>query len=157
MSPFHVRWSIRRDLAEVLAIEQASYSEPWGEKEFTDLLRRRECIMMVCEYAEQVVGYVVYQLEKGRVRVLNLAVSSCWRRQGVGSLMLRYVRRKLEGADAIRNRVLIAVSETELPAQLFLRSCGFKAEKVMRKYFGPSEDAYRFVYRLPVESPVEGA
>ena len=53
----HIRWMIRRDMPEVLAIEHASFEFPWCEEEFLRVLRQRNCIGMVAEYGERVVGY----------------------------------------------------------------------------------------------------
>jgi ribosomal-protein-alanine N-acetyltransferase len=42
-----------------------------------------------------------------------------------------------------RNRVLLEVRETNLPAQLFFRSCGFRAISVLRDFYEDTpEDAY---------------
>ena len=35
----HIRWMIRRDMPEVLAIEHASFEFPWCEEEFLRVLR----------------------------------------------------------------------------------------------------------------------
>ena len=40
----HIRWMIRRDMPEVLAIEHASFEYPWCEEEFLRVLRQRNCI-----------------------------------------------------------------------------------------------------------------
>ena len=59
----HIRWLIRRDMDAVLEIESASFEFPWTEDEFINCLRQRDCIGMVAEYAEQVVGFMVYELQ----------------------------------------------------------------------------------------------
>ena len=57
----HIRWMIRRDMPEVLAIEHASFEFPWCEEEFLRVLRQRNCIGMVAEYGERVVGFTFDQ------------------------------------------------------------------------------------------------
>src|SRR4029078_10231989 len=52
----HIRWMIRRDMAEVVDVERASFEFPWFEEEFIRCLRQRNCIGMVAEHAERVVG-----------------------------------------------------------------------------------------------------
>ena len=52
----HIRWMIRRDMPEVLAIEHASFEYPWCEEEFLRVLRQRNCIGMVAEHGERIVG-----------------------------------------------------------------------------------------------------
>src|SRR3954469_10610522 len=76
----HIRWMIRRDMPEVLAIEQQSFPFPWCEEEFLRVLRQRNCIGMVAEYGERVVGFMIYELHKNRLHVLNFSVAADSRR-----------------------------------------------------------------------------
>ncbi len=60
----HVRWMIRRDMADVLEMESLCYAVPWTEEDFIRCLRQRNCIGMVAEVGEKVVGFMVYELHK---------------------------------------------------------------------------------------------
>ena len=71
----HIRWMIRRDMAEVLAIEAESFEFPWSEEDFIRCLRQRNCIGMVAELDDHVVGFMIYELHKNRLHVLNFAVA----------------------------------------------------------------------------------
>ena len=137
----HIRWMIRRDMAEVLEIENESYESPWREDDFIHFLRQRNVIGMVAEHSERVVGFDLYEVHKHRLHLLNIAVASDMLHRGVGTQMIEHLARKLS-ADK-RNRLTLEVRETNLPAQLFYRSCGFKAVGLIRGYYEESpEDAY---------------
>ncbi len=82
--PVHIRWMIRRDMPSVLAIEQECFEFPWYEDDFVRCLRQRNCIGMVAEASERVVGFMIYELHKHRLHVLNFAVHEHFRRRGVG-------------------------------------------------------------------------
>lgn len=71
----HIRWMIRRDMPEVLAIEAASFEFPWLEDDFIRCLRQRNCIGMVAEHDDRVVGFMIYELNKSRIQVLNFATA----------------------------------------------------------------------------------
>jgi len=71
----HIRWMIRRDMAEVIAIETESFEFPWSEDDFVRCLRQRNCIGMVAEMDDQVVGFMIYELHKNRLHILNFAVA----------------------------------------------------------------------------------
>ena len=43
----HIRWMIRRDMAEVLDIERQCFEFPWTEDEFINCLRQRNAIGMI--------------------------------------------------------------------------------------------------------------
>jgi len=142
----HIRWMIRRDMQEVLDIENESFEFPWLEEDFIRCLRQRNCIGMVAEHDDRVVGFMIYELHKTRLHVLNFAVSSVCRRRGIGSQMVA----KLVGKLSLerRTRIMLEVRETNLPAQLFFRGSGFRAVSVLRDYYDDTpEDAYLMQYR----------
>ncbi len=148
----HIRWMIRRDMPEVLAAEQESFEFPWLEEDFIRCLRQRNCIGMVAEYEDRVVGFMVYELHKNRIRVLNFAVAPDCRRRGVGSQMIAKLTAKLSAGR--RNRIALEVRETNLAAQLFFRENGFRAVSVLRAYYEDTpEDAYLMQFRYRTERP----
>jgi len=149
----HLRWMIRRDLPEVLAIEEKSFEFPWTEEEFHRCLRQRNCIGMVAECENRVVGYMVYELCKTRIHLLNFAVAPEYRRRGVGAQMIQKLTGKLSAQG--RTRIVLEVRETNLPAQLFFRACQFRAVAVLRNYYADTpEDAYVMQYRHRPEKPI---
>ncbi len=154
----HIRWMIRRDMPEVLQAEEESFEFPWLEDDFIRCLRQRNCIGMVAEYEDRVVGFMIYELHKNRIHVLNFAVAADYRRLGVGCQMVAKLIGKLSSQR--RNRVVLEVRETNLPAQLFFRESGFRAVSVLRSYYEDTpEDAYLMQYRyrserMPAAVPV---
>src|SRR5881392_4191219 len=103
--PVHIRWMIRRDMPEVLAIEQECFEFPWYEDDFIRCLRQRNCIGMVAEASERVVGFMIYELHKHRLHVLNFAVHEQFRRRYVASQMVKKLVSKL--SHDRRSRVLL--------------------------------------------------
>lgn len=148
----HIRWMIRRDLPEVLEIEHASYDYPWNEESFLRCLRQRNCIGMVAEMDGRVVGFMIYELHKCKLQVLNLAVHNDFRRQGMGTQMVEKLKSKL--SQQRRARIVLEVRERVLGAQLFLQSQGFRAVGVLRAHYEDSEeDAYVMQFRCPTAVP----
>ena len=97
------------------------------------------------EYDERVVGFMVYELHKNQLHILNFAVHSDFRRQGVGKQMVGKLISKL--SHQRRNRILLEVRETNLAAQMFFKNNSFKAVSVLRDFYDDSaEDAYRMQY-----------
>ena len=80
----HIRWMIRRDMPEVLDIEAQGFEFPWSEEDFIRCHRQRNCIGMVAEFDERVVGFMIYELHKNRLHILNFAVHEDYRRQQPG-------------------------------------------------------------------------
>ncbi len=156
----HVRWMIRRDMPEVIGIEQEAFEFPWSEEDFTRCLRQRNCIGMVAELADSVVAFMIYELHRSRLHMLNFAVMRSHRRLGVGTQMMEKLVAKL--TPDRRGRVALEVRETNLPAQLFFRSLGFRATSVLKDFYRDStEDAYLMQYcleaaTLPMERRLAG-
>ncbi len=157
----HLRWMIRRDLDAVVAIEDASFEYAWTAEDFADALRQSNVIGVIAEFGDEVVGYVVYELHKDELRILNLAVAPNRRRLGVGTQLVQRMIAKLH--EARRDRLALRVRERNLPAQMFLRSLGFIAEEVISGYYEDNdEDAYQFSWSVynpiwdPLREDVEG-
>lgn len=149
----HVRWMIRRDMREVLAIEGDSFEFPWSDEDFTGCLRQRNCIGMVAEAGDAVVAFMIYELHRSSLHVLNFAVAREHRRLGVGSRMMEKLVGKL--SPDRRSRIVLEVRETNLPAQLFFRSLGFRAISVLKDFYNDTvEDAYLMHYVAAAESAV---
>jgi ribosomal-protein-alanine N-acetyltransferase len=147
----HIRWMIRRDMPEVLAVEAESFEFPWLEEDFIRCLRQRNCIGMVAEHNDRVVGFMIYELAKSRIQVLNFATAAKHRRRGIGTQMIGKLIGKLSAGR--RTRVTLEVRETNLPAQLFFRDSGFRAVSVLRDYYEDTpEDAYVMQYRFRQET-----
>jgi [ribosomal protein S18]-alanine N-acetyltransferase len=144
--PVHFRWMIRRDLDEVLAIEAEAFEFPWTELDFIRMLRQRTCIGQVAEYRNRVIGYMVYDLELHKIKLLNFAVAREFQRTGVGRQMAQRLIAKLSAAG--RRRLVLMVRESNLVAQKFWHACGLRATDVVHCPFEDSdEDGYRFQYR----------
>ena len=143
----HIRWMIRRDMPEVLHTEQESFEYAWTEEDFLKCLRQRNCIGMVAEQNEKVIGFMIYELHKAKLHILNFAVHPACRRVGVGAQMVAKLISKLSSHR--RTRITLEVRETNLAAQLFFRKQDFRAMKVLRAYYEDSgEDAFLMQYHF---------
>lgn len=155
-APVHIRWMIRRDMVEVLQIENRSFEFSWSEEDFVRCLRQRNCIGMIAEHNERVVGFMIYELHRNRLHVLNFAVHPDFRRRGVGTQMLKKLVSKL--SPQRRSRIMLEVRETNLDAQLFFREQGFRAVSVLRDFYeDTTEDAYLMQFRYTAAAAVEAA
>ena len=142
----HIRWMIRRDMKEVLQIETDSFEYPWTEDDFVRCLRQRNCIGMVAEFDDQVVGFMIYELHQERLHILNFSVAKEFHRCSVGTSMVQKLVSKL--SPQRRNRIMLEVRETNLPAQLFFREMDFRAVSVLHDFYEDTvEDAYLMEYR----------
>lgn len=142
-----IRWMIRRDMQEVLEIERQSFEFSWSEDDFLNCLRQRNCIGMVAEHQERIVGFMIYELLKSQLHVLNFAVAPWSRRNSIGAQMMAKLVNKL--SQQRRQDITLEVRESNLAAQLFFRSQQLHAVNVLRNHYDDtSEDAYVFRYSV---------
>lgn len=134
------------DFDAVLDIESASFEFPWSRQDFEFCLDLEQCGALVAECNGKIVGYVVYEARRNSVRLLSCAVVESERRSGVGSFLLHQLADRL-GKN--RSQIVCIVRERNVTAQLFLRSLGFRAQWINRRFYSSAEeDAYRMTWRL---------
>ena len=142
-----VRWMVRRDFAQVLAIEQACFEFPWTEEEFLQCLQQRNCLGMVAEYEGRIVGFVIYETPKSRIFVTNIATDPEFQRHGIARQMIQKLVAKM--IYQRRQKIAIEIRETNIPALLCFRALGFRTALIRKNFYdNQSEDAYVLQYRL---------
>ena len=99
----NIRWMIRRDMPKVLDIENESFDNPWKEEDFIRCLRQRNCIGVVAECDNEIIGFSIYELHPNKLILVNLAVAKKHRRIGVGSLMIQRLKSKLSQERRSKN------------------------------------------------------
>jgi len=154
-SRIDIRWLIRMDMDDVLRIENESFGvNRWSEEEFLACLKQRNCIgvTIVRDYSE-VLGFMIYELNKQRLIILNMAVEPKSRRKGLGRLVIQRLKDKLH--QQRRTSVQTHVTEDNLNAHLFFSACGFRCEKTERGDNG--RDRLVFAYRITEEVSKEGS
>ena len=144
MLPVHIRWMIRRDMPSVLDIENQNFDDPWTEEDFVRVLRQRNAIGMVAEHDDRVVGFMLYELRKRQIHLLNFAVAKNMHRLSVGRQMAEKLKSKL--STKRRNSIVLEIPESNLPGQQFFRQMGFVATSISKEYFQNSEDAFVMKY-----------
>jgi ribosomal-protein-alanine N-acetyltransferase len=142
----HVRWMIRRDMPEVLAIETESFEFPWLEEDFLRYLRARNSVGIVAEHDDRVTGFMVYELCKTQIHVPNFAVAQDFRRRSVGTQMVNKLISKLSTQH--RTRITLKIRETNLVANEFFTSLGFRVLFLLKNHYCDSQNAYSMQYTL---------
>lgn len=136
------------DITTIAAIERRSFSDPWSERAFRDVLAHSQmyfaCVRDAAPgapAATRVLGYVVAWFAAGQGEIANLAVDPDARGQGIGSALLDAA---LEEAKRYRTEeVFLEVRSSNLRARQLYESRGFAEVGRRRRY-----------YRLPVEDAV---
>ncbi len=135
-----VREMAYADLDGVVALEEATFPSPWSRATFADELARPHSRgWLVAEEAGVLVGYGGVMVVDGEAHLMNIAVRSDRRREGVASALLdELVARARElGADRVTLEVR---AESDEPIA-FYRSRGMQLAGRRAGYYGPGVDA----------------
>lgn len=144
-----IRTIRRGDLKRVLEIEKAAFSViPWNEEDFLTAMRCANSYGVVYCWNGTILGYMFYSLIAQRAAIINLTVDPIATRRGIGR---KLVSKLSEGLAYFKKTGMVAlVGEWNTGTHLFLKSLGWKADKVIRDHFEsgkfPSQTAYRFVW-----------
>jgi len=145
-----LRWLVRRDMPEVLEIERSCFAYAWTEEDFRCCLRQKNYVGMVAEHEHKIVGVMIYELHKSKLRIINLAVDPVEHRRGIGRQMIRRLVENLSQQG--RRGIVLEVCESNLNAQLFFSSQGFMATAVLKGFYEVIDgDAYEFSYERPLD------
>jgi len=120
------------DIAEVVAIERASYQFPWSEGIFRDCLR----VGYVCRVVtanRMVHGYGVMSVGAGEAHVLNLCVGEAFRCRGAGRQLLLCLLERARAAGM--HEAFLEVRPSNTSAIRLYQALGFEQVGMRRGYY----------------------
>ena len=120
------------DVAEVVAIERASYQFPWSEGIFRDCLRVGY-VCRVMTVSREVMAYGVMSIGAGEAHILNLCVSEPYRCRGVGKRLLRCLIERALAAGM--GEAFLEVRPSNTAAIRLYLSVGFERVGTRRGYY----------------------
>ena len=142
----HIRRAVEADVSAMVAIERASFSDPWTASAIASTLRYDYMRVLVAEErgelggdgAGRPLGYVVAMVAGPEAEIADLAVSPDARRRGIGRALIDRLLADLE-AEGVMS-VFLEVRESNRGARALYESRAFRGIGRRRGY-----------YRLPVE------
>ena len=123
-------WTIERtlsdrDLDEIVAIEQASFSNPWTREMYVRELQNPDVsfLYVLRIPGEGVVAFCSFWLVLDELHINNLAVRGDFRGRGVGTALLEHVIQA--GASRGADRATLEVRRSNAPARRLYERLGF--------------------------------
>jgi ribosomal-protein-alanine N-acetyltransferase len=141
MPPAEPRPLREADLARVVEIEVATFSDPWTRSSFRETLAREEVIGLALDDPQgRLIGYGIGVLAADEGEILNLAIDTTARRQGLGRRLVDALVERMRKGGA--EQVFLEVRRSNLAAIGLYRSAGFSVLGERRGYYRqPREDA----------------
>ncbi len=132
--------NVRTDVRSMVCIGQSVLDYPWTEDEYAEKARPWRSPAVVAELDGKVVGWLVGERLRDGIELCLMAVAPELIRTGIGAKMIEWL--KQDAAENGNPLIVLKVREMNLSAQLFFKTCGFKAVKVLRNFFAQKEDAF---------------
>jgi len=132
----------RRDLGQVIRIEQQWSSRPWSRQVFeteVDLISTRTRCYLVARCGRQVVGYAGLWINGDEAHVTNIAVDEPYRRQGIATALLAELARRAIARGC--HAWTLEVRLSSVGAQALYRRFGFAPAGIRVGYYENREDA----------------
>jgi ribosomal-protein-alanine N-acetyltransferase len=130
------------DLDGVLAVEAASFTNPWTRAMYAwELQNRHVCHIYVARTAScRVAGFCAFWLVFDEIHINNVAVLPQYRGRGMGSAVLRHVLQEARRLGAARATLEVRASNSGA-ARLYERLGFHVAGRRPNYYSQPVEDA----------------
>lgn len=141
LSGLSIRKMTMDDLAQVVAIDQVSFSLPWPQRSFQfELTDNETARCWVVELDGRVVAMIVSWMIVDELHVATIATHPEFRGRGIGKRLLLHALHaaKLEGAT----KSFLEVRESNHAAQAMYRSFGYVEDGRRKEYYKDNnEDA----------------
>jgi ribosomal-protein-alanine N-acetyltransferase len=142
MNPLAIEPLTHADIDDVLAIEEAAFTNPWTRAMYLGELENGG--VSFCYLARdpdrRAVGFCSFWRVLDELHINNLAVVPDRRSAGVGSTLLTFVLKK--GIELGANRATLEVRRSNESARLLYERFGFTVSSVRAGYYSkPVEDA----------------
>ncbi|MDX9752431.1 MAG: ribosomal protein S18-alanine N-acetyltransferase [bacterium] len=146
------------DVPAILAIERASFSDPWTSGMFVSEIipaPYRRGLAAVDGVTGVLVGYCfLWMIEGDEIHVTNIAVDSAIRQQGVGRKLIGYAIAL--GQEGGYPSITLEVRVSNHTARRFYETLGFIEAGRRKNYYDcPKEDA--LILRLALASPASSS
>ena len=139
-------WTIERtlshaDLDEIVAIEKASFSNPWTRQMYVRELENPDVsFLYVLRFPEQIVAFCAFWLVLDEIHINNLAVRTEYQGRGLGTALLQHALQA--GARRGAERATLEVRRSNAAALRLYERLGFEVAATRPNYYvSPPEDA----------------
>lgn len=128
------------DIGALAEIESKSFSMPWSEDAFADLLKHDYCFYLVAVADGEVAGCCGYTDTLGQANIDNVVVAEQYRNLGVAQMLLKELIRR--GGENNINDYTLEVRVSNAAAIHVYEKFGFVSEGVRPNFYEkPTEDA----------------
>lgn len=129
-----------QDIDEIMAIEQEAFTMPWSRESYLAEMRNKFAYYIVCDSGGKIAGYGGIWIVFEEAHITNIAVSSSFRRQGIGTAIMLELEKQAREKKAVR--ILLEVRPSNEAALTTYKKLGYLPNNVRTEYYSDNgEDA----------------
>lgn len=134
-----LRDALEGDLDKIVAIDAASFSQPWQPQTFAQSLQDDKTRVIVAQKEDEICGFGVAYVVGDEGEIATLAVAQNARGHGLGVQLLRTLCDWSAARGAVR--VFLEVRESNVAAQRIYGRLGFVVVGKRKNYYADGETA----------------
>lgn len=148
---FRIVRAAPEDLAGIVSLHKEAFSDPWGESAFKDALTGSRNVFLLARQFDDhkgdleekpglILGYGIIHVVADEAELLNIAVRSDARKNGIGTTLMNILIQEATQRGAAR--VFLEVRESNQDAvSLYKKHSFFEVGRRRHYYANPLEDA----------------
>jgi len=137
---FSIEKMTQQDVRGIYEIEKECFSVAWSENSIREELENELAFFYVCKIQGKVIGYggMHYVSKEGYID--NIAVTSSYRKQGIGKMILQKLEDKVISTQG--ELLTLEVRQSNADAISLYENFGFITEGIRKNYYSdPKENA----------------
>ncbi len=146
MAEIRIRRGTPADLADMAAMEQACFVDPWSYDALAEDMDSPVCTYIVAESGGRVVGYVGFWAVLDEGNINNVAVAPDYRRQHIGTALLEETLRVGRSLGVV-NYTLEVRAGNEAAMKLY-EKFGFQKAGVRPHYYKAGDEDAVIMWRF---------
>lgn len=135
----------REDVKAVALLEKECFASPWTEQTLIEETENPTAVFLVAKENDEIIGYIGSNNILGEVFITNIAVTSSFRRKGVGFLLLKSLIDECGNKRA--SYLTLEVRKSNISAIKLYEKAGFKQVGERKNfYLDPTENALLYTF-----------
>lgn len=142
MRDIKIRPINKKDLQSVHDLERISFKDPYPSSLMDFLFRCNKNLFLVAEKKDKIVGYIIASNEDNIGHIISIAIHPSEKRQHIGLNLMEEIFNILK---KIKTPVVrLEVRKSNVEAQKFYETIGFKYSYTIENYYGDEEGLIYF-------------
>jgi len=130
------------DLEAIYQLNRENFSEYWSRESLFSALESGYDLLL-CEAEGQAVGYLLSLTILDEIQIMQIAVSSHYRRQGIASRMTAALTKPPDVAAHHARAITLEVRQSNHAARKLYAGLGFEEVGYRKKYYAPDINGNR--------------